>query len=346
MIRPIKLMAADSKPFTMGVAERVFRACLGVCLGFEDPDSFKANYNSSIDAILKTINATTTRKVLKSYDLSKLCEDDRELFLSSLGSFISMLAENGININVAFTILNTQLLPDGIKKYGTGRYPFEIKKPLDFLNELIEYYTYIVTWKTSKVASLRNTNVYLDSFTGEYTKVWGELCAHHQVHVMPKGDSCNPFISSADLVAKCIYEYLSQHHLRLEGSSIRSCLELYGAEGAHIFYVGNPDLEDIVPIKKEKINLVTYYKRPMVYICKEEIIKCESNFIETSPLWDKLLNFACSKDSGIKFMSYDEDYRNIKDGDYLIYLGEQGEKQATYLRKLGYGIIPVSSSDL
>lgn len=346
MTRHITLMAADSKPFNRGVAERVFRGCLGVCLGFEEPDNFKANYDTAVDAILRNISAVRTRTVLKSYDFGKLFEEDRESLLSSLGSFVSMLADNEININVVFTTLNTQLIPEGIKKYGTGRYPFETKKPLDFLNELNGYYPSIVTWKVSKVASLKNTTVYLDSFTGEYTKAWGELCAHHMVHVMPKGDVCNPFISSADLVTKYIDEYLAQNHLRLDESSIRSGLEIYGAEDAHIFYVGHPDLENIIPTKKEKINLVNYYKRPMIYICKEGIINCESDFIETSRVWDKLLNFACSKDSGIKFMSYDEDYQNIKDGDYLIYLGEQGEKQAKYLKQLGYDIIPVSSSDI
>lgn len=169
----ITLMAADGKPFNRGVAERAFTGCLGVCLGFENPDSFKANYDRSIDEILKTINVSTTRKILKSYDFSKFFDDDRKSYLSSLSSFISMLDENEININVAFTTLNTQLLPDGIKKYGTGRYPVETKKSLDFLNELNGYYPYIVTWKVSKAAFLKNTNVYLDSFTGDYTNAWG-----------------------------------------------------------------------------------------------------------------------------------------------------------------------------
>lgn len=163
---------------------------------------------------------------------------------------------------------------------------------------------------------------------------------------MPKGDVCNPFISAADLVNGYVNEYLAQEHLRLGETSIKSSFEACGAENAHVFYVGHPDLENIIPTKKEKINLVDYYTSPMVYICKEGIIKNESDFIEKSRVWDKLLNFACSKESGIKFISYDEDYKNIKDGDYLIYLSEEGEKQAKYLKILGYDIIPVSASDI
>jgi hypothetical protein len=132
----------------------------------------------------------------------------------------------------------------------------------------------------------------------------------------------------------------------LNETSIKLSFDACGATDAHIFYLGHPELDDIVPIRKENINLVTHYKRPMTYILKEKIIESESRFIEQSPIWDSLINFASAKESGIKFISYDEDYRHIQNGDYLIYLGEQGEKQAAYLKRLGYNIIPVSSSDI
>src|SRR5659263_124511 len=141
-------------------------------------------------------------------------------------------------------------------------------------------------------------------------------------------------------------EYLAQNHMRLDETSIRSGLEVYGAKDAHVFYVGHPDLESIIPTKKEKINLLNYYKRPMIYILKEGAIESENNFIETSPMWNKLLNFACSKDSGIKYISYDEDHKTIKDGDYLIHLGEKGKKEVEYLKQLGYNINSISSLDV
>ncbi len=339
-------MAADSKPFLRGGFAKKYKGSLGVCLGFAQPNDFIDKYNEAVDSILSSVGVTRTRAVFKSYDFSKFFENDRSGFLSSLSSFVSMLSENEININAVFTTFNTQLLPEGIKKYGTGRYPFETKNPLEFLDELTEYYPYVATWKVSKSAFLKNITIHLDSFTGEFTKAWGELCAHHTVYVIPKGDSCDPFISSADLVTKYIDEYLSQNHLPLNETSIKLSFDACGATNAHTFYLGHPELDDIVPIRKEKINLVTHYKRPMTYILKEKIIESESHFIERSPIWDNLINFASAKESGIKFISYDEDFRHIKTGDYLIYLGEQGEKQAVYLKRLGYDIIPVSSSNI
>ncbi len=339
-------MAADSKPFIRGGLAKKYKGSLGTCLGFTQPEDFKSIYDDAINTILNSTGTARDREVLKSYDISKLFENDRSGYLSSLGSFVSVLAENEININAVFTTFNTQLLPEGIKKYGTGRYPLETKKPLEFLDELTEFYPYIATWKVSKTAFLKGINLYLDSFTGEFTKAWGELCTHHKVYVIPKGDSCNPFISSADLVTKYIDEYLSQNHLPLNEPSIKLSFNACGATKAHTFYVGHGELDNIVPIRKEKINLLDHYKRPMIYILKEQIIQSETDFIEKSPLWNKLLNFACNKNSGIKFISYEEDHRNIKDGDYLIYLGDQGKKQAEYLKKLGYGVAPVSALEL
>ena len=339
-------MAADSKPFTRGGGSRTFKGCLGVCLGFTDPEGFKNQYTEFIDKIHKYNDFHKPRKVLKSFDMNSLFRGDREGFISCMSSFVSMLAQNDVHINAVFTTLNTKLLPNGIKKYGVGRSSNVMKKPLEFIDELNSFYPYVATWKVSKIAFLKGIDLNLDSFTGEYTDAWGELCTHHQVNVVPKGDVCNPFISSADLVAGYIDEYLSQNHLPLNELSIKLSLDNCGATESHAFYVGHNDLDKIVPVKKEPINLVNYYKRPMIYILKENIIPSESKFIETSPLWNNLLNFGCDKNSGIKFISYSEDYKNIRDGDYLIYLGDEGEKQATYLKRLGYDIHAISSDNI
>jgi hypothetical protein len=334
----ISLMAADSKSFTRGSGDRSFKGCLGVCLGFTK------QYAEFVNGIFEY--GHQNRKVIKSFDLNKYFKDDRSGLLSCLSSFVSMLSQNEVRINAIFTTLNTKLLPDGIKKYGLGRSPSTTKKPLDFLDELNNYYPYIATWKVSKIAQLNGSDVALDSFTGEYTNAWGELCAHHNVSVIPKGDQCNPFISSADLVTAFIDEYLSQNHLPLNEEMIKLSLNNCDANESHVFYVGHNDFDNIVPIKKEKINLVKYYRRPMIYILKEDILQHENKYIETSPLWGKLLNFGCDKNSGIKYISYSEDYNNIKDGDFLIYLGEEGKKQADYLMKLGHNINAISSEDI
>jgi len=85
----------------------------------------------------------------------------------------------------------------------------------------------------------------------------------------------------------------------------------------------------------------------MIYILKEDIFGDKENeFIERSPLWNNLLNFSYEKDSGIKYMSYKEDYKYIKDNDCFIYIGEKGKREAEYLKSLGYNIHIISSTNI
>ena len=321
-----------------------FTGCLGVCLSFTNTVVFKEKYSE----FFSNYPLFSHRKVIKTYDLNNGFKNNRKDLLSCMKSFVVFLAKNDVHINVVFTTFNTNRLPDGIIKYGVGRSPTKTIKTLKFLDELNNYYSYIAPWKVSRDEKFRNIDVQLDSFNGEHTKAWSELCSFNKVNVVPKGDVCNSFISAADLVVGYIDEYLSLEHKHLEKStieaSINDCFDKFEDINLRTFYVGHEDLEKIVPHENIKINLLDYYKRPMVYIIKENILKQENKFIENSPLWNKLLDFSFEIDSGIKYMSYDEDHKYIKNGDYFIYLGEKGKREANYLKSLGYRDLHIISS--
>ncbi len=187
----ISLMAADSKPFHRGGQSKFYKGCIGTCLGFSDPEGFHSVYSSAMDAVFEKASVDKPRSVLKSYDLGKYFGTNRKKHLDALKTFITGLESNGVIFNFAYTVLDTKRLPDGeVKKYGKGRSPMKRLKALNFLDELNNYYAYISAWKVSKSVFLKNTTVYLDHFNGEITDAWNELCAHHQVYVIPKGDCC------------------------------------------------------------------------------------------------------------------------------------------------------------
>ncbi len=117
-------------------------------------------------------------------------------------------------------------------------------------------------------------------------------------------------------------------------------------ENPHVFYVGHNDLESIVPIQNEQIEVHQHYIHPMTFILKEGIFKLESKIIETSPNYQKILEFAHSNNAGIKFFSIEEDYKKIRHGDFVIYFGDEGRKQAMYLNQLGYMIKPIDVNTL
>jgi len=284
--------------------------------------------------------------VIKSYDIGKYCGTDREKYIQVMGKFLKFLSNNGIIINFVFTTLKFEYLKNGVKKYGFGRDPIKKIKPMNFLDTLSSYYPYIAVWTTAKSARLRRTTVLLDSFTGEITNCWGELQTHHEIKIIPKGDICNPFISSSDIVTKYVDEYLFHNRLYLKEENIQSAFENCGVTNFHIYYVGHGNLPEIVPIIERKIECHNFYKRPMIYILKEDLIKKESDLIENSEIFTKIIKFACDKQSGFKFFSSDEDTKigQIHKGDYFLYFGAKGKQIADYFVALGYGIIPVNIS--
>jgi len=337
----ISVMAADSKNFTRGPSIKPFKGVMGVCISASKPEEFSREYYEIVQSIFKPITVSKKRYVIKSFDVSQYYKEDRDAFLDSLTQFAKRVAESGITANFVFTTFNTQKFPLGVKIYGY-KSPDEFIQPLVFLDKLSSYYSYIATWKTSKFAQLRNSHVFLDNFTGENTNAWGELCAHHNVCIIPNGDLCNVFISTADLLTRYIDEYLSQHRLHLEEASIIKAFENCGFEKYHVFYVGHHDIDQIVPIEKRQINYVDYYPKPMIYLVKEGILESENDYIERSPSWNILLNYASKLNAGIKYVNYNEDFKYIQEGDIFIYFGERGETKAKYLKTLGYDIIPKS----
>lgn len=342
----ISTMAADSKYFLKGYGEHTFKGCLGVCLSISNSENFQKTYADAMETAFSPIIKEKKRLILKSNDVSSYFSEDRKNFVSSLGVFLKNVAPSVININCVFTTLNPQILPDGVKIYGYGRFPSEFISPIEFLDKLNSYYPYIAAWKVSKFATLRGTNIFLDHFTGEYTKCWGELCAHHNVWVVPSGDLCNSYISSADLITRYIDEYLSMNWLHLVEESIHQSFNELNIKNFHVFYVGHSELEDITPMVKGNIDYSQHYPNPMIYILKEEILKSETKFFESSPSYNNLVNFASLKNAGLKFISYDEDFRYIKKGDYLVYLGKTSEDKAKLIESMGYEINVLSIRDV
>jgi hypothetical protein len=279
MVEYIRVMAADSKPFSRGADPSVFKGCLGVCLGFSKPEEFYSIYDDAINSIFLSAEGERKRNILKSFDIRQSFGGDITKYMTALSSFVKVLEDNKVMINCAFTTLNSQKLPMGIGKYGTGRYPLKRIKPMQFIDELNSYYDYVSAWKAVKTLGLRNTVIYLDHFTGEVTRSWEELCYHHTVKVIPKGDACNPFISSSDIVTKYIDSYLFQYQLHLDMENIERALSNSHVSSARVFYIGHGDLYDVVPTKKEPIDCFKHYSQPMTYILKEGLFNSESRMI-------------------------------------------------------------------
>ena len=341
----ISCMSADSKLIERGIAPHFFRACLGTCLGFSNPLEFPERYNEKLANICNCYGIHRERTILKSFDIAKGCGDDREKYMKILTEFTAFLGENNVHINIAYTSFVLAKLPNGVTKYGAGKSPSRKIGTIEFLQELNNYYPYISAWIVSKSVILRNTKIFLDNFEGEVTNAWDELRAHHEIKILPRGDLCNPYISSADIVTKYVDEYLSLNRMVLNEDSIKSALLAANIQNPHVFYVGHGHLPDIVPRIEKSINCQDYYARPMAYVIKENLLEKENQFIENSPVYQKILSFAHEKRTGVRFFSSPEDHKRVQKGDYMIYLGKNGKEIVDFLNALGLEIVPINIHD-
>lgn len=351
-------VGADAKPFsrtfrkhdpnTGQLVSTIFKGSMGVCLTIQDKQELLRTYDEAMDEIFKDANATREKTSYSSHELSGIFGARRDAYVDALEYFVQQLGKlTTLKINFVYTVLNTLLLKDGVKYYGYGRSPVKIVTPLEFLDAIDSYYSYICAWKVTKSYKIMGTNVLLDHFKGNITSCWSELLAHHRVTVIPNGDLCNPIISSADLCVRYFDEMMYQEHMPLSENSINQILESKNIQNGNVFYVGNPDLPDITPMERSLIRLDHYYPRPMVFILKEGVMQSETEYVKTRrPLIMKIEKYASDHDTGYKFIDYAKDAELLKDGDIVISLGPRGKEQFDFLTGIGYKLTMVSIADL
>jgi len=337
-------MSADSKAFVRGS----WRGCLGACICYANPASFDELYDSTLDSAFKKYGLTKEKDVYSSRDISELFGVKRNDFLDFLEYFVKTIgSDKDVILNVVYTTLTIALIPKGVPYYGRGRYATKYFAVPKFLSDLSQYYPYICAWIVYKRAGLTRTVVYLDNLQGEVTEAWKELIANHTVWVLPNGDLCSSFISAADLLVRYTDEKLFELKGGLHSDDLERLFKSLGI-GARIHYVGHNELDQIRPIEKYPLPLHFCYKRPMIFVLKEQLMEKEVEYVrKRRKLIYSLEKYACKVGSGYKFIEYSKDHRLLKDGDHLIYLGPRGKEQAEYLtNSLGWKLTVRSITEL
>jgi hypothetical protein len=337
-------MSADSKIFN----RPPFHGILGACLCFTNPVDFANTYDEFFDSYFRKKKWVRGKGVYSGSDMSRIFERDRAGFLDFLESFVTTVGQNpNVILNLVWTTLSVDKLPNGVQYYGVGRSAVKNVDPNKFLDDLSQYYPYISVWKVATTGGIVNTVVLVDDLQGEVTQAWNELFSKNRIWIIPNGDLCDPTISAADLCIRYFDEKLYAIRGGLRAEDIKKICDAIKVS-AHIHYVGHGDLKYIVPIEQRKVPHHICYKRPMVFILKEQIMPSEVEYIKKrGEILVEIEKFAHTIRSGYKFIDYSKDYQYLKDGDHLIYLGLHGKEQVDFLKvSLGWKIIDHSLSDV
>jgi len=243
----IKVLAADGRLFIRGGAARTFKACIGVAISFENPDEFKSKYIEFFEAIKEEYAISDPRYIFKSYDLKKIFGKE----YVKIEERFKALFDEQTHINFVFSSFNIQKMPK-VKYYQSDIKATESKSTMDFLNKLQSYYSYISAWKVVKEANLKGLEIYVDHFGDqEITKAWIDLNKANKVIVYPKGDQCNVFISSADLMLDLINFKMREHRTKLDITEILSLnIKNINIKNFKVFHSGTNDIGYLVPTSK------------------------------------------------------------------------------------------------
>ena len=336
-------MGSDAKLVERG-SYKLFRANLGVVIKTEQLENFNKLYDRFFDQSFKELKFRREKIVFKSSELRALFGDQEEEWIKFLLRFAEVFSQcEFIEVNVVHSVFDMKKLRE-VKYYGTDRTPTTTQPPEQLINTLGGYFSYLAPWKICKCCKLFDIDIYVDDFSGHETNSWNELRAHNRILGLPNGDRCNRLISTSDIMCRFIDTILYRRKERFETRAIEKLLEVLKLDNFHSFYIGHHDIKEIVPINKKNVFLSQIYKRPTIFVLKENIIPKEREFIYANQsMMNKLSDHATLNDSGFKVIDYSFDARLVSDGDILIYYGANGMKQAQLLKNMG---LKVSVTDL
>ena len=325
------IISADSKSIIRGP----YKAQLSCAVKFFNPDSFKLAYFDFMKDLFQKEGKEMQRDIYKSFELGSKFVENQEKFYEILLSFAKFLNEQNVEINVIYTSLYSPKLKRGVNLYGGNRSVKRVSIPT-FIDILGSYHNYISIWKLHNIGQdLSSAEILLDCFEGEFTRAWDEI-KDFNISIIPEGDRCNAFVSTADLCCKFIDILLKKKKEKLGDEILNNIFKKENLNNFKAIYSGHQDLRYLMPIYNSKIKIENHYKRPMIFVLKEGISGSESKIFEGSVYWDSILNLASKFGGGVKHIDYNQDASKIREEDYLICTGPRGEEQAKRFLEWGY----------
>ena len=330
-----KVVAIDGKEFLRTNLNSNFRGVVGVAVIFERPIKFYENYGVILSNLKRDFSLFSDLRVLKSYRImSTLGPNNGPKFMER---FYNEVIQYVSKVFVFYTTIPSTKIPE-IKKYGADRGGAETISPLEFLKELASSYPHCCAWKyIEKNGVSKNDLLLLDFFQGEFTNAWDGIMNEPSVRVGT--DEANPFIATADIITKLIDQRLYDQNSHLYSRNIESCFP-----DGKLNAIFLDDLYNIVPTRREKIDLKIKLLHPIIFVLKEGIDtslvgkKREKEIIEGSPAFETIVNLTSQLNGYFKFFDANEDQKLISKGDYFVYMGDNGKKMSEYLLSLGYQI--------
>lgn len=334
--------------------EVTFHSPLGVGAIIENQQAFREKFLASVKELAQQFGLRTKRPLYSSHSLKA------ELGLSAAIAFaddlIQAVQKHIDMLHATFVILP----PKDVPTVTVGGYMCPKKEipTHEFMRVLGPMFSYISAW--SYFGKPRGDSiVHVDSFSSKGTPAWQDLLQRTKPWVFSHGDECNPYICCADVLAFLTDAKLYSQKKKLMPQSLQEVWEGYDFD-VDVHFLDKDILSKYRWHTDTNIDLTEYLARPTVFFLVDDLeklglLKTDEDESHPSEKFRYLVRnmepyiaataYAMHKGGCVQFFGKPVDTAKVKDGDVVVYVGQDSEKAATALSHM-YDVEVLSAKEL
>jgi len=321
----MRIVAFDAKEFLRSKCDVegkkliTFYSPLGIGVEIQDKLRFKEAYLAAIKDLKSDFNMADERKVYDSKTVRDLMPLRKAIpFCDRLIQKVQGEIER---IYFSYIILPSKIIPS-VEVGGFGGPKYTVSSA-DFLRNVGPSFSYITAWNYFGL-SRSVEEVHIDSFRSKKTTAWTDLLMSCTPKIFAHGDECNPYISLADMIAFMTDKKLYDKKAKLAPENLTDVWASYGfAVETHFLDINV--ISKYKWINDELIDYTNYIARPILFIYGQDLPKLQERLKET-PKYSALVNYACDHEGCIHGLDLQQDFKKVKDGDIIIYVGASAQK--------------------
>jgi len=313
-----------------------FFSPIGVTLEIDNEDKLRSDLRTAFAEAAPDYHITLTRPF---YSSRALIDDVFKRNYPKAISFMHRVIER-VSPHIKRAHLNWVILPQSRTPTVQVGGAYSVGTIVDvnhFKRDLGNIFSALCAWSYARKYGYEFEKALVDGFQGKTTNAWDELRSQTEVRVYPKGDECSAPICVADIFAFLTDKKLYSERRKLFKDDVESVWSSMSFDVSS-FYFNEQNLGAIKWIDETPLKLEDYLARPMTYmLVDQEYLSQDSTDVEVSSYKDFLTTRgfhelpiiqAQEVGGGVKGYQPRDDPNTIRDGDFLIYMGEESRRIA------------------
>lgn len=331
----------DAENVEISQGRGTFAFSWGLAIGTENLEEFKEAYSGIIERLKNKYDLDSNRSVYCSYELKKELADEDKAY-QFIEEFEEEIQEHIDRVTVIFSYF------PGIQQIESYREqtPSSLDVKKFHKRHLGSYYEHICAWQI--FSDQKNAEkIIVDGFQGHVTRAWEEIRPNlDKMEMVHKGDQVSEIISTSDLIMEKMENDFETKNIRVGKNEIK---DHFNDKAFRINpeYLGTSLLAVLTPIKNKHIPTHKINREPIYMIMRPQTASIGKKELIDSPKGIKLQNNVTENSGSLKFYNSSEDKDKLELESKIVYIEEEGEREASILTKnYGYDIETVKFSDL